>query len=110
MCGLDQSFAPCELRGRGFYGRQKALKVASRKMAKYEKSCSDNQHTFIAFAFDVFGFLAPEDINLIHRIQKIMHNNVMSPKSMNGVLTKFAFVIQKDLTAQLIICLSSIHV
>jgi len=35
-----------------------ALKVASSKVAKHEKACSDNQHAFIRFVFDTFGFLA----------------------------------------------------
>jgi hypothetical protein len=37
---------------------QAALKAASCKVAKYEKAFSDNQHAFILFAFDTFGFLA----------------------------------------------------
>jgi len=36
------------------------LKAVSSKVAKHEKTCSDNQHAFIPFAFDTFGFLAPE--------------------------------------------------
>jgi hypothetical protein len=39
---------------------QADLKAASCKVAKHEKTCSYNQHTFIPFAFDTFGFLAPE--------------------------------------------------
>jgi len=35
------------------------LKAALSKIAKHEKACSDNQHAFIPFAFDTFGFLAP---------------------------------------------------
>ena len=34
------------------------LKADSNKMAKHEKIYSDNQHTFIPFAFNTFGFLA----------------------------------------------------
>ncbi|MCI54579.1 auxilin-like protein, partial [Trifolium medium] len=49
---------------RDFTVGQAALKVASSKMAKYEKVCSDNQHVFMPFAFDTFGFLAPEAVNL----------------------------------------------
>jgi len=45
----------------------------SSKMVKYEKTCSDNQHAFIPFAFDTFGFLAPEVVDLLHRVQKVMH-------------------------------------
>jgi len=37
----------------------------------------DNQHAFIPFVFDIFGFLAPKAIDLLHRVQKVMHINVM---------------------------------
>jgi len=37
---------------------QAALEAASSKVAKHEKACFDNQHAFIPFAFDTFGFLA----------------------------------------------------
>ncbi|KAM0063138.1 putative exostosin [Helianthus debilis subsp. tardiflorus] len=37
---------------------QAALKAASGKVIKHEKACLDNQHVFIPFAFDTFGFLA----------------------------------------------------
>ncbi|KAK2414652.1 hypothetical protein QL285_037222 [Trifolium repens] len=46
------------------------LNAASSKMVKHEKACSDNQHIFIPFAFDTFGFLTPEAVDLIKRIQK----------------------------------------
>jgi len=48
---------------------------------------------FIPFAFDTFGFLAPEVVDLLRRVQKVMHNNVMSPRSMNDAFTKIGFVI-----------------
>lgn len=44
---------------------QEALKVASSKVVKHEKSCSDNQHAFIPFACDTFGFIAPEAVDLL---------------------------------------------
>ena len=31
------------------------------------------------------------------RVQKVMHNNVMSPRSMNVVFTRIGFAIQKGL-------------
>jgi hypothetical protein len=46
-----------------------ALKTPSSKMAKYKKACSDNQHVFIPFAFDVFDFLALEAVNILKRVQ-----------------------------------------
>jgi hypothetical protein len=87
-----------------------ALKAASSKVVKHEKTCSDNQHAFIQFAFDTFGFIASEAVDLLHRVQRVMQGNVMSPRSMNVVFTKIGFVIQKGLAAQLIIRLPSIHV
>jgi len=89
---------------------QTALKVASSKVAKHEKACSDNQHAFIPFAFDTFDFLAPEVVDLLHRDQKVMHNNVMSPRSINVVFTRIDFAIQKDLAAQLVARFPSVQV
>ena len=67
----------------------------SSKMVKYEKTCSDNQHAFIPFAFDTFGFLAPEAVDLLHRVQMLMHSNVMSPRSMNVVFTRLILSSKK---------------
>jgi hypothetical protein len=41
-----------------------ALKATSSKMVKHEKTCSNNQHVFIPFTVDTFGFLAPEVVDL----------------------------------------------
>jgi len=49
-----------------FTVRQTVLKVALSKVAKQEKTCSYNQHAFIPFALD-----------LLHNVQKVVHNNVM---------------------------------
>jgi len=89
---------------------QTSLKVASSKVAKYEKACSNNQHAFIPFVFDTFGFLAPEVVDLLHRVQKIMRSNVMSPRSMNVVFTRIGFANQKGLAAQLVARLPFIQV
>ena len=69
------------------------LKIASSKVAKHGKVCYDNQHAFIPFAFDTFGFLAPEVVDLQQRVQKVMHSNVTSPRSMNVVFTIIDFAI-----------------
>jgi hypothetical protein len=89
---------------------QAALKDASSKVAKHEKACSGNQHAFISFAFDTFGFLASEAVDLLHRVQRVMHSNIMSPRSMNVVFTMIGFAIQKGLAAQLVARLPPIHV
>jgi hypothetical protein len=33
-------------------------------MVKHKKACFDNQHAFIPFAFDTFGFLASDVVDL----------------------------------------------
>ncbi|GKD11573.1 hypothetical protein Tco_1195980 [Tanacetum coccineum] len=53
------------LSSRGFTVGQAALKATSCKVAKHEKACIENQHVFIPFAFDTFGFLAPEAVELL---------------------------------------------
>jgi hypothetical protein len=87
-----------------------ALKAASSKIVKYKKACSKNQHVFIPFTFDTFGFLAPDAVDLLKRIQKVMHSNVMSPRSMNEVFQKLGFAMQKGLAAQLVVRLPFIYV
>lgn len=59
---------------------QEALKAALSSVAKHEKACSDNQHAFILFVFDTFGFLEPKVVDLLQRVQMVMHNNVASPR------------------------------
>lgn len=82
--------------------------TASCKVAKHEKACLDNQHIFIPFAFDTFGFLAPEAVELLGRIQRVMHSYVMTPRSINVVFKRLSFAIQKGLAAQLVARLPSI--
>ncbi|GKB14778.1 ATP-dependent zinc metalloprotease FTSH 12, chloroplastic, partial [Tanacetum coccineum] len=86
---------------------QTALKAASCKVTKHEKACIENQHVFISFAFDTFGFLAPEGVELLTRVQRVMNSNVMTPRSINVVFTRIGFAIQKGLAAQLVARLPS---
>jgi hypothetical protein len=79
------------------------LKVASRKMAKHEKTYFDNKHIFIQFAFDIFDTLTSKAANLLKRVQNVMHSDVVSPKSMNAVFQRLSFTIQKGLIAQLVV-------
>jgi hypothetical protein len=81
--------------GLGFYSMTDNLKVASNKMTKHEKACSDNQHVFISFVFDTFDFLALEVVDVLHRVQRIMHNNVIFSMSINVVFTMIDFATQK---------------
>ena len=95
------------LSSRGFTVGQAALKAASYKVAKHEKACIENQHVFIPFAFDTFGFLAPEAVELLNRVQRAMHSNVVTPRSTNVVFKRISFAIQKGLAAQLVARLPS---
>ncbi|KAL4566873.1 hypothetical protein LXL04_030999 [Taraxacum kok-saghyz] len=56
-----------DLRSEDFTIGQAALKAASCKVMKHEKACIENQHVFIPFAFDTFGFLAPKAVDLLNR-------------------------------------------
>ena len=57
------------------------LKVESSKVVKHEKACSHNKYAFIPFVFYTFDFLALEDVDLLHRVQMVKHNNVMTLSS-----------------------------
>ncbi|MFS7933029.1 hypothetical protein Hanom_Chr04g00374921 [Helianthus anomalus] len=78
--------------------------AASGKVIKHEKACLDNQHVFSPFAFDTFGFLTPGS-DLLSRLQRVMHSNVKTPRSMDVV---FSFAIQKEVAAQLVARLPTI--
>nr|GEW07484.1 auxilin-like protein [Tanacetum cinerariifolium] len=74
---------------------QAALKVVSCKVTKHEKACIENQHVFIPFAFETFGFLTPEAMELLSRVQRVMHSNVMTPRSTNVVFNVLALQFKK---------------
>ncbi|GKF08011.1 hypothetical protein Tco_0042235 [Tanacetum coccineum] len=86
---------------------QAALKAASFKVKKHEKACLENQHVFIPFAFDTFGFFASEDVELLKRVQRVMHSNVMTPRSLDVVFKRISFAIQRGVAAQLVARLPS---
>ncbi|KAI3778249.1 hypothetical protein L2E82_07407 [Cichorium intybus] len=90
------------LRSGGFTGRQAALKAAACKVDKHDKACRENQHVFIPFAFDTFGFLAPEAVELLNRVQRVMQSTIMSLRSLDFVFKRISFAIQKGLAAQLV--------
>jgi hypothetical protein len=52
-----------------FYWGQTTLKAASSKVAKYRKSCSDNQDSFMSLAFDTFDFLIPKIMELLESLK-----------------------------------------
>jgi hypothetical protein len=55
-------------------------------------------------------FLAPEAVDLLKRVQRVMHSNVMTPRSMDVVFRRLGFAIQKGFVAQLVARLPLIHV
>ncbi|GKB48186.1 hypothetical protein Tco_0898939 [Tanacetum coccineum] len=95
------------LNGRSFTVGHAALKVASCKITKHEKTCIKNQHVFIPFAFETFSFLAPEAVELLNRVQRVMNSNVMTHRSTNVIFCRISFAIQKRLAAQLVARLPS---
>jgi SpoU rRNA methylase family enzyme len=70
-----------------------ALKAASSKIAKHEKTCYDNQHVFILFVFDTFDFLALEVVDLLKRVQRVMCSNIVSHRSINVIFRRIGFTI-----------------
>jgi hypothetical protein len=66
-----------------------------RQVAKHEKTCFDNQHVFKPFMFDTFDFLTLEHVDILRRVQRVMHNNVMSPRFMNIVFKRIDLPTKK---------------
>jgi len=70
-----------------------------------------NKHDFARdVLFDTFDFLAQEVVDLLRKVLRVMHNIVMSLRSMNSMFTRIGFTFLKGLTKQLVVCLPSIHV
>lgn len=65
------------LRTGDFTVRHAVLKAASNKMIKHKNTFS-NQHDFITFAYDTFGFLVLEALDLLQRFQRLIYSNVVS--------------------------------
>lgn len=61
------------LRTWGFIVEQATLKATLSIMVKHEKTCLDNQHVFIPFSICIFGYLAPEAVYLLQRVQRRVH-------------------------------------
>nr|GEY15672.1 auxilin-like protein [Tanacetum cinerariifolium] len=81
------------LSGKSFTVGRAALKTASCKVTKHEKVCIKNQHVFIIFAFDTFGFLAHEAVELLNRVQRVMNINVMTSISTKVFFHEISFVM-----------------
>ncbi|KAJ0522329.1 putative exostosin [Helianthus annuus] len=80
---------------------QTALKAESGKVAKHEKTCLENQHVFIPFAFDTFGYLAPEVVEFLNRVRRVVNSNLSILKS-RFVFSRIGFAIRKGVAAQLV--------
>jgi hypothetical protein len=71
------------------------------------KECFDNQHMFIiSFVFDTFGFRSPMNINILKRVQRVMHSNVMSSRFLNVVFKKIDFTVIQRIsgTTLMLVC------
>jgi hypothetical protein len=66
--------------------------------------------SLVPFAFDTFGFPAPETVDLLKIIQRVMYNNVVTPRSIDVVFRRLGSAIQKGLAAQLVVRLPLVHV
>jgi hypothetical protein len=98
MCRLDRGSPFVELGVTPFAVGQTTLKVASSKLAKHEKVCSDNQHINMFLYHLFFTLLVSYHQRLLTFymvFKKSCITNVMSPRSMNVVYTRIGFVIQK---------------
>lgn len=95
MCASNRGSPFVGLGSGVFTVGQAALKNVSCKMAKHKKACVDNQHTFIHFAFDTFGFLATNDMEFLKKAQRVKHSNVMTLRSVDVVFKTISPVIQK---------------
>ncbi|KAJ0624690.1 hypothetical protein HanIR_Chr01g0045771 [Helianthus annuus] len=96
------------LRENGFVPGLAARKAESKKVDKNAKACAENKHVFIPFAFDTFGSLAPEAINFLTRVQRVIHSNCSTPRGQGFVFGRLEFAIQKGLAAQLVARLPSV--
>jgi hypothetical protein len=96
------------LRIKAFTVGHATIKVASNKVSKHDKGCYDNQHVFIPFTFDTFGFLTPEVVDLLQRFQRVVRRNIMYHRSINVVFKMIDFFIQKNLTTRLVVRFPSI--
>ncbi|MFS7938395.1 hypothetical protein Hanom_Chr05g00439181 [Helianthus anomalus] len=47
-------------------------------------------------------------LDLLSRVQRVMHSNVMTPRSMDVVFKRLSFAIQKGVAAQLVARLPTI--
>lgn len=68
------------------------------------KTSMENQYTFILFAFGTCVFNM-SDVKLLNIVQWVMHNNVMTVRSIDVVFKRIKFVTQKMLTIYFVVFL-----
>jgi hypothetical protein len=99
---LTGEFPPVGLTTEDFTVGHAIIKLLQAKWQNI-RVCFDNQHMFIiSFVFDTFGFLSSENMNILKRVQRIMHSNVMSSRFLNVVFEKIDFTVNhsKELAAK----------
>jgi hypothetical protein len=69
------------------------LKVALNKLVKREKTYYDNQRPFIPYMFYTFDFLV--EVDLLNRIQMVIHNHIITLRSMHLCLKECHFLLIK---------------
>jgi hypothetical protein len=108
MCGTDSGFTTYGfgIKDPDFYGGQIALKVVSNKVTKRVLTIN----MLLYYLRLTLVFLAPEVVRFLQRVENVMHNNIVSHRSMNIIFKRIDFPIQNGLAAQLVTKLSFIHV
>jgi hypothetical protein len=71
---------------------------------KYNFFCNILKNGFIK------SILKPEAVDVLKRVQRVMHSNAVYPRSQDVVFKRINFAIQKRLAAQLVVRLPSIKV
>ncbi|KAM0065053.1 putative exostosin [Helianthus debilis subsp. tardiflorus] len=107
-CVTSRGFLSAWFKGKRFSVVQATRKAESKKVDKHTKACAENQHVFVPFAFDTFGSLAPEAIQFLTRVQRVIHNNCSASGGRSFVFSRLGFAIQKGVAAQLVVRLPSV--
>ncbi|KAL5708665.1 RNA helicase [Ranunculus cassubicifolius] len=87
-----------------------ATKAADAKLVKHGNACREAHHHFIPFAFDTFGFLDTEAVELLRRVQKVSMKDMSAAGAVDYVFRRISFFIQKGVAAQLVARLPNLKV
>jgi len=97
---LDRGFATRGIGARGFYSKIYNPKSSVKQSGQTWKSVFWRSTCFYIIYF--WRFWLPSTRHLLHRVQRVMHNNVVTPGSMNVAFTMIGFAIQKSPATQLV--------